>query len=81
MIEKIVGPLLMSFSSLVLSLEMFFLKLIRGLDKAGRTNYWMNPWYYLREPILLIPFLITIAVFLYGLYLTIKYHLQNRDDS
>ncbi len=69
--EKINGVYILCIGILVLSLELYMVKLIQSMDKV--TGSWHgNIWIYFKEPIIFIPFMATICVIIYSIYIIIK---------
>ena len=66
--NKFFASLLLCASLLVLSLELYLLKLIQSADKIC-GEYYENIWYYLKDPFLVIPILaLYVLLFMQFIY-------------
>ncbi|WMI81086.1 hypothetical protein [Anaerotignum sp. MB30-C6] len=67
--RKFLGAIFILTGVCKLSLEIYGLKVLQLLDKAGRTGSWSNPWRYFYESPVAISFLITVIILIVGLFL------------
>lgn len=51
----------------VLCLELYMVKLVQMMERLTRIEWHTNVWNYLKEPILLVPFIATILVIIYSI--------------
>lgn len=68
--KSLVGSLAIIFGSLVLSLQVYGLKIIQGLDKQ-KGSWRTNAIDYLREAPISLAICLTIAVIIYGFILVL----------
>ena len=54
------------FGTLVLSLELYGLKLIQIIDKSTGTSFWPHAWLYLKEAPIPIAVMITVCIIIAG---------------
>jgi len=78
MSKKVAGYLIMALSGLLFAVEFYTLKFLYIAEYGAHTPYLRGspvegspPLAYLGEPAVLIAFLITAGVFLFGLYLVL----------
>lgn len=57
--------------TLVLCLELYVIKLIQTIEKV-RGSFYENIGFYFKEPIIVIPFIMTILVIIYNIYSIVK---------
>ena len=65
------GGLILCFSLLILSFEVFSVKLIQSADK-GNGYFYNNIWLYYKNGYILVPIIVTVCVLIYAIYLLIK---------
>lgn len=69
--DKKNGTLILCFGLLILSFEVFSVKLIQSADKVNGYFY-ENIWLYYKSWYILTPIIITVCVIIYAVYLLIK---------
>lgn len=69
--DKKCGTLILCFSLLILSFEVFSVKLIQSADKVNGYFY-DNIWLYYKNGYILFPIIVTVCVLIYAIYLLIK---------
>ena len=63
------GGLILCFSLLILSFEVFSVKLIQS---AVNGYFYNNIWLYYKNGYILVPIIVTVCVLIYAIYLLIK---------
>lgn len=66
------------FGSLILSLELFMLKIISYLDRIATNSWHSNPFDYIKEPIILYAMAIPVIIVIFGI---INYDTQKNQKA
>ena len=65
------GSLCVLLGSVLLSLNLYGLKLIQMIDKSAGQDWWSSPAYYLKSAPISLSFAITIGIIITGLLIII----------